>query len=343
MKYTILGIVLILTCSFLSVYLLKRITDRTEVHNFSRKIQSRLPERQRSWELGQRGYYIAGKSADAIYLANIFRPYHLLSINTTTNAIKELSITRGYDTVRSSNISIDPPYFYLVDQARFHIYRGSLQALVAERYIDDVPFFSEAVPVSNSATIFRTTQADKHEYTLAKRTSSHQLKRMPGLLEKQVDGLFCVDGKLQYNKARNILLYVYYYRNQFLCMDTSLNLLFRANTIDDVSQARIKVADVKRDHARMLASPPYIVNKKYHTSATKIYVNSRIKAANERKDDFESSSVVDIYDLSDGHYESSFYIRDYLGNDIDDFRIYSDTLFALHNNILVTYKLTFYP
>ena len=46
-----------------------------------------------------------------------------------------------------------------------------------------------------------------------------------GILEKQIDGVFDVDGILTYSTEPNLLSYVYYYRNEYIIMDSDLTVL----------------------------------------------------------------------------------------------------------------------
>src|SRR5690606_29648613 len=100
------------------------------------------------------------------------------------------------------------------------------------------------------------------------------------ILEKQIDGSFCVDGDLLYNPNTNSLVYVYRYRNQFMHLDTTLNTLFKGYTIDTISKVKIKVSEAKTANGIkfILSSPPLIVNKKSYASGNYLFIHSNIKS-----------------------------------------------------------------
>src|SRR5690606_14246049 len=82
-------------------------------------------------------------------------------------------------------------------------------------------------------------------YELAKeQTDSPYFAFEYDILEKQIDGLFSVNGMLHYNKELNRVVYLYSYRNQFMVLDTAMRLLYRANTLDTIAHAHIKVAHI---------------------------------------------------------------------------------------------------
>jgi len=160
------------------------------------------------------------------------------------------------------------------------------------------------------------------------------------LLEKQIDGLFCTDGMLHYDRATSQMIYVYFYRNQFLCMDTSMNLLFRGNTIDTIGHARIKVARIESENSITLAGPPAIVNRRSYACQNRLFVNSSLMGKNEDPDEFNSNSVIDVYDLGkEGKYIMSFYLPDYQGYKMKMFAASRNEFIAIHGRYLIRYNL----
>jgi hypothetical protein len=204
----------------------------------------------------------------------------------------------------------------------------------------DSAFFAEATPISASTVVIRTFASESREYLLARETSyPPHVTRIPGLLEKQVDGLFCTDGMLRYDHESNRLVYLYYYRNEFVCMDTALNLIYRANTIDTTSRAKIEVVEIESEKSMTLASPPLIVNKKSCVSGGLLFVNSNLMANNESEEEFNDASVIDVYSLADGKYRISFYLPNYENQKIKYFMVHRDRLIAVYAHYLLSYRM----
>ena len=291
-------------------------------------------------DLQYNSYYLAGASMKKIYLGNKNVPFQLLEVSNTLKESSPIKIKLENPPLKSTPIIVDSYHFYFRDPISRVVYKGNKNDWRAEIYMDDSTFISTDVPIANGAMVIRTS-GTTHERVLAKKTiNPPYLETAPGILEKQVDGIFCVDGMLNYSPVSNMVVYLYYYRNQYICMDTSLNVLYRANTIDTISQAQIKVSEIESQHAWTMAKPPVIVNKSSAIADNLLFVHSGIQADNEDRLLFLNGSVIDVYDLGkSGAYILSFYIPDYKGHLLKSFQIHKDRLVALHDRYLVTYLL----
>src|SRR5690606_6770065 len=131
----------------------------------------------------------------------------------------------------------------------------------------------------------------------------------PGILEKQIDGIFDVDGILSYDPIKEEVAYVYYYRNGFSLMDNRLNLKKRGHTIDTIGQAQLKIDTIQTDtrNERKLVSS-LMVNPSSFTSDGLLYVRSKIKGRFEPPKTWEQTETIDVYELNTGNYRTSFYI-----------------------------------
>lgn len=297
----------------------------------------------KSLDIRFNSYYIAGGASKQIYLGNFTAPLRLLitDYELSDTLPMELDI-EDWNKLKlfRLQVAVDSPHFYIMDGIAPIILQGQVGRWRASRHMEHCIYFTTPVPISSSSFILTTMSDQTKENILAKQTKSPPyIKFVPNLLEKQVDGLFCTDGMLHYNPDLAKLVYVYYYRNQFICTDTSLNLLYRGNTIDTTTHAKIKIAEIKSNNSRTLANPPFLVNKKSCTSGNWLFVNSNLLSKNENRDAFERSSVIDVYDLRDGSYKLSFYIPDHLGYKLSNFKVFNNILFALQDHFLLTYRL----
>lgn len=333
-------LILVFAGSVSFVFLLNYFSRETKEYNFVRTSFQGVLKPEAFWDIRHRAYYIAGRVSDNIYLGDNSSPKKVLIIGMgPPNSIQEDSIRVSDGLKKASYIMVDSAQFTAFDLLSYRVYRGAIDDWKANTSMTDGAFFAEAVPIPSSTLIVRTFSDTVREYVLARKTKSlPSLQRKTGLLEKQIDGLFCTDGMLHYNKKTNQVVYVYFYRNQFLTMDTSLNLLYRGNSIDPVAKARIKVARLQ-DGTVTLASPPYLVNKRSHTNGESLFILSNIKAKNEDWDFFDRTSAVDVYHLNNGAYNQSFYVPEFRGNKIKEFKVYDSTLVAIQGHYLVTYQL----
>jgi hypothetical protein len=159
-------------------------------------------------------------------------------------------------------------------------------------------------------------------------------------LQKQVDGVFCTDGMMAYDKDLARLIYLYRYRNQYIVMDSNLSMTYRANTIDTTSVAKVKVATIASTHAHTMAAPPLMVNRQMAVHQQWLFVNSSLLARNEHTRALDQASVIDVYDLLSRKYQFSFYLYDYDRREkIRQFAIYGNRLIALFETHISSFDL----
>lgn len=337
-------IVLLTAClvfGMVTVLVLYALSDNMLHRNnsFVRLFPSHPLEQFRSYDLKYNSYYIAGGTAHHVYLGNVTAPRHLLIVNTglTDTVHVQLNI-KDMDKLqfKSIKVAVDSPYFYIMDGIMPGLFKGNVSNWTAERYMPDSAYFNLSVPISPSSIALRVLSTQTRQYELAKesKTAPH-FEMKTGLLQKQVDGMFCVDGMLHYNRELNQLVYVYFYRNQFICMDTTLALLYRGHTIDTVSHAKISVAKISSENATTMGSPPMTVNRRSCVYGNWLFVNSALPAKNENEENFKKASVIDVYNLTSGTYRYSFYLFDLDGKKLRDLRVFNNTVFALIDRHLV--------
>jgi hypothetical protein len=154
------------------------------------------------------------------------------------------------------------------------------------------------------------------------------------VLVRQVDGIFCTDGSINYSPTLDAFVYVYFYRNEYLGLDTNLNLVFRGKTIDTTSVAKIKVT---RLHDRItMSAPPLVVNRISQVAGDELFVCSEHRATNEFESHWKELSVIDVYNIRDQSYKYSFYVPDFDNHRMESFLVHDDYLVAqFHTNFLL--------
>jgi hypothetical protein len=295
-------------------------------------------------------YYIAGHAADTVYLGNITAPFHLLAVPTTLADTQHIKLRLQYplETLKRITVEIDSPYFYMLDGIAPALFRGNIYDWRAGKFMYDSAYFTEAVPLGSSSFVIRSVMANR-EYALGKeRSTAQHVQFDTTILQKQIDGLFCTDGMLQYNKARHELVYLYHYRNEYIRMDTTLQVLERGHTIDTTTHAQIKVGSYAKGSTITLASPPMTVNHGGVPAGPYLFVQSGLRASNESEEMFNLGAVIDVYDLTQKdreRYRFSFYLSHQGNEKVKSFRVYGRTLYALYDHYLMSYTLNdrFFP
>jgi hypothetical protein len=346
MKKTYVLLTLVLIASAVAVIALHLLSARHTSSNngFTRLFPPHIVNDGQTLDMRYNSYYLAGASPHRLYFGNSTAPRHLVSTSyalADTQHI-QLSIQDTSQKFTNVRVQVDSPNFYMLDGIRPAMLHGTTNNWTASPKLADTLFFTLAVPLSPTSYAVRVARGSPPQYVLAKITQQAGIKLAPEVLVRQVDGLFCTDGMLHFNRENNTVVYLYYYRNEFICMDTSLNIRYRGKTIDTVSHAQIKVAQIKADRSVMLAAPPLVVNHKSSVSGNYLYVKSALRATNEPEEIFEMVSAIDVYDLRNGQYRYSFYLPNVGGRKLSSFHVEGETVIAFFGEHVYTYRLEGY-
>lgn len=309
-------------------------------NNFVRRFSDQV-EKNYEIDLQSKAYYFAGDSGDSLYLGNYDGPLYMAAVDKKLKKMKlhALKIDRMDLPFRSVEIRVSPPYFFLLDGTVPCIFRGELKTLNAKYAVKPDATFSKVVAINSETVAYRThNNAGESILGLSKLDGTNRINQ--GLLQKQIDGNFDVDGSLSYDTGLKKLIYVYLYRNQYIVATPDLSLDSRGNTIDTVSKAQIKVAYIKSHDAKKMAAPPLSVNKTSTAYNGLLFVNSELISKYEDVDVWDQASVIDVYDLKDRSYIASLYIYNIKKKKLRALYASGNNLYAIIGNTLVSYKLT---
>lgn len=288
-------------------------------------------------------YGLLAVEGGSLFLDNRIAGLLLLRVDLRTFEREEISVM--LDSARyvpaSTALFVDSQYVYVADH-RSLIFRSEWRLnLPARPYLRPGSFYDQQL-MSGGAFVLKAFDA---------RAGSDQLeifpvrgKSVPLLLEKQVDGIFCVDGMVLYNRTLEMVVYVYYYRNQYICADSLLRVLRHGRTIDPISEARIEVGGWRGrgEEVRTFSKPPLRVNYRACTDGAFLYVVSGLRSRSDEGDDFAYAFPVDVYDLNSGRYRGSFMLRSpVLRRKVVnfDFLVLGDSLFSVYDEELFVYRL----
>lgn len=308
-------------------------------NNFIRQFPPHVMFEKDTFSLPFNSYYLAGTTNSRVFLANPTAPSHLLQINVIsadTHNIK-MALTDADDILfRNITVRIDSPNFYIADGTVPVIFRGNISSWIGDEKFQSPVYFNNLIPISEYSFAIRSTDAETNEYVLGNlQIDSGTFNLSNNLLEKQIDGKFCVDGMLHFEPENRRLVYLYYYRNEYIVAEPTLKILSRGNTIDTVTTARIKVATVSSDGTRTLAAPPFMVNRNSTLYKNFLLVNSSLVSKNEANDVLARMSVIDVYDINTQNYKFSFYVRNFDKEQIRGLQVSEDKLLVLFNSHLL--------
>ncbi|WP_281638286.1 DoxX family protein [Flavobacterium marginilacus] len=288
-------------------------------------------------------YYFAGYSKNRIYLGNSTAPLLVTTLDTLLHKSQEFRIhpNRTNFAFQSVQVRVLPPNFYLIDGSVPVIFKGKIKDWNGYVKWNGATTFSHYQLIDSLTLAFRTSNTFNGEITLGSLFFGRASKATfnSKLLQKQIDGIFDVDGMLHFDNDLKKMVYVYLYRNQFVVADRSLNLNYRGKTIDTVSKAQIKIAEISKRNERKLAAPPLIVNKASAVCKNLLFVNSALLGKYEPSEMWNQASIIDIYNLNTNSYEGSFYIYHIDNEKMRRFFVLDNNFYGFIGRYLVCYKL----
>nr|WP_315199897.1 MauE/DoxX family redox-associated membrane protein [uncultured Flavobacterium sp.] len=288
-------------------------------------------------------YYFAGYDKGSIYLGNYTDPLHILSIDTTSRHQQKVKIAfdRTELPFRMVKILVRPPYFYLMDGTVPCVFRGTINNWKVNQELKNCPSFTLSEPMDSTTIAFRNNNSKNGAHVLGVFNSGILPKTnyASKLLQKQIDGIFDTDGMLQYSTSLNRMVYVYYYRNQFIAADKKGTLSYRGNTIDTIVHAQIKVAYLKDKRERKMAAPPLLVNAHTAIYNNLLFVHSKVPGRYENEKLWQQASIIDVYDIEKNKYLFSFPIYQIGNQKMHNFFVTSTHLFTLMDTKIEVYRL----
>lgn len=333
-------LILINTCiatSILIVLLLLGISRAASFKKggFLRSIQLQAVSLLEAYDLKDQSYYIAGVTDNNIFLGNQKITSKIIILGHDLRNVRQINLDISPYKIswQGARIKIDSPYVSISESITPAIMHGFFDPFRIVPYKIDSIYYSQALPISFSTYILKVYDRSlKRDILIKKDKESPYIVSAKEVLEKQIDGRFCEDGMLLYSSDSRRIVYIYYYRNEFICLDTSLNIIYKKNTIDTNRFAKIKIGRINSENSITLSTPHLVVNKKSCIAGNHLFINSGKFAENEDKKEFYTSSVIDVYALDDGHYKFSFYLPDIHYSKIVSFTIYKNRLIATYDN-----------
>jgi len=311
-------------------------------NNFTRRFPTHPATMNEMMDLKVNSYYIAGEGNGKVYLGNFTAPLTVTVVDSTLRYKRQqvIKVMPAIDHYFSLQLSIQMPYFYLIDGRKPVVYRGIVGEWTATVWTENTAYFNAFEPISDSKAAFRAISSNSRDHILGlfKVDDTTRVEVKP-LLDKQTDGIFDTGGTLRYNSESKKLLYVYTYKNQYLVIDDGLTSKKIQRTIDTTSKVRIKTRYDSASKMRQLASPAWTVNNRARTYKNYLFVNSALMGKFELEEMWKTASVVDIYDFNKDTYEFSIYLTNIMESKMSDFIVNDDKLYAICGNYLSVYRL----
>lgn len=321
------------------------LASEREMHRNNAFTRRYLPHpiiKQYDLDIGYNSYYIAGFDQDLLYLGNSTAPWHLLQIHLGTQDTTHIRMEPIDKELRyrSLQTKVLPPYFFVMDGTIPFILRGQTKDWKAHTWMEGHAYFNRAEPIDSTIIFIRTVSSHNQRSTLGliQKTDHFQVRLDTSLLETQLDGTFDVDGMLLKSGDGQSLGYLYYYRNEFMVLDATMEHPDRQRTIDTVEQAQIQISEPNDQNQVQMQAPPLFVNRSGAMDGNYVLVQSDRLGRNESISMLDQASIIDVYNHKKGTYEFSFYLHHIGDKKVRQFAIHGAHIVALIGDRLSVYR-----
>jgi len=334
---TVAGCVLVIGMFFSSEHIIKK------ENNFTRRFLIHpVIEDGKVLDLDNPDYYFAGSDDQHIYLGNRVFPQVMITTDTALtrqDLVKIVPDNMNHD-FSSIRIQVLAPYYFFYDGTIPIIYRGKLGNVHAETLSFQDAYFNQLVVLDSNRFALRTQSRETKQFTLASLdlNTNPKLKMYPKILERQLDGVFDVDGNLVIDRIEKNLIYTYLYRNQYVVMDELFDIQRKLNTIDTTQIAQIKITKLADGRHKMNA-PPLKVNRQSFVHRGILFNHSDLMGKLESREAWKAAKVIDMYRTDRQEYIGSFYIYNKKESKMRDFLITDKYFYALIGDEVVRYRV----
>ncbi|MDR6782829.1 hypothetical protein ABIE26_000684 [Pedobacter africanus] len=315
--------------------------DKREKNGFERKFVLNKTKYLTQLRLRKDSYQFANITQNQITLYDFRNPLEMVNFPLDLSQVKEFSVKLPSDKEKSPGITsytFASSNIVLLDGKSRMGYKFSNDLKnVSRKEIDSQYFYQSKAITPNSFIISSEMMDHGNKRKVLKKVSWDGKKISEFIPEKQIDGIFCTDGFFNYDDNTKQLIYVYYYRGQFIRLDSNLNAKYFAKTIDTVTHADLSLKKVNNVTTHL--KPPRQVNKKVAQGNNLVFIQSALKADNEKDSDFDNSIVIDVYGLQEGKYEYSFYLPKIERKRLTDIAIFKNTIAVIYQDIIAVYKI----
>lgn len=310
---------------------------------FQRKYSPHGLEELGNVPLESNSFYIAGMDDSIIYLGNYYAPLYLKAIDIHSKTSKDIKIEiENYELpYKRVRIEVNSPYFFVGDGTIPILFRGKISDWQAKTFSHKDAFFYQFATIDSTSLVISTTSTKTNTNILGVLKSKNDAIKLDlntQALKQQHNGTFDTDGLLLYNQELQKIIYIYYYRNQYVIANKDLENISQGKTIDTIKQAQIDIAYYsKKDEYNLGKS--VLVNHTASVFGKHLFINSDRLGKYEEEEVLKSASIIDQYYITNNTYIQSFYLYHQPLKKLREFKVYKELIFGLVDNQLWIYQI----
>jgi|26BtaG_2_1085354.scaffolds.fasta_scaffold00078_10 hypothetical protein len=296
-------------------------------------------------DLKYNSYYFAGVTDNYIYLGNYTAPLNVfqVSLDFKDTISYRIKLSDRHTEYKSPRVRVLDSTFYLMDGQAPVINTGNVANWEVTKTYNNIGFFTVIEPIKKDTLGIRTISSASGKNVLGSiKLSNNSITELyADMLDGTLDGYFDRDGMLVVNDDKQKLIYVYYYKNEYLVVDSGFKLFERKKTIDTITKAVLDVQEFKSKNQSALGSGTITVNGISASSGNYLLINSSRMGKYEPNQDLKRVSIMDVYNLDDGTYSFSFYLYRHNQENLLGLKLKGRNLYVILDTYLI--RLEFKP
>ena len=281
-------------------------------------------------------YYVTGVTDSLVYLGNSTGFTHGIKWNFRTGDTTYFKIQINGAPEQFASLPKWQVYknqFFIGEGVTPSLYRGEVGEWIATEFMSTLPYYSDFVVLDTTEFIIRAMQASTQKNVLATYNNIEPYVQIHDVLEHDSGNLFQADGNVVWDAEQQKISYLYFYKNRIdhwnrdLGNPQTTTLLYNLTTDIRTHQGR------DGTHLPETAYSPF--HTKLRTWSNKYYILSNIIGAEENINDFNKSSVIDVYGNT---YLETIRIPNRDGENASDFYITDEYIIVHYSTQVVVYK-----
>ncbi|QQU02176.1 MauE/DoxX family redox-associated membrane protein [Myroides odoratus] len=345
LKIIVFKLMILTVFSFVIVLLVLNLDKEVVINNkIERFYKEFILERNEVVELDYNSYYIAGITDDNIVLANYTAPKHLLLYSINDNSLIQSSIILNdslVQRIKNLKLTLQGKHFYLYDNTSSTVLWGNTQDWEVKNICHFNSVFNSFIMYEDGKAIVRLYNSQQRTNMLGKiDLEICSIDTISDVLNKKIDGLFDIDGQLLRDIKNNNVVYLFYYRNQYLNFELgNITKPLLQHTIDTMAQVPLTFGVTENGNKKKLSKSFFKVNVNGTYFNNHLFIKSNTIGKDESAKRIKNFSIYDVYHVQENVYKFSFYMENYKGKEMKSLFLYNDLLMGITEDNLIIYQL----
>lgn len=339
-KYYMLLVPVVILLSSLSIFLLYVRSEHQlrKNNNFTRRYIPHAIEGEKRLNINYNSFYFAGQDRENIYLGNTTAPLNLTVVKKDLSSFSKFRIPLDSKShqFKSLRVVVNPPVYYIYDGTVPVIYKGSLkQGDSLQTVSSNQMYFDQLNIISENSFLFRS-QSSTYKTFVIGTYQDHKIHLNYDILKTQNPGYIENDGLLISDSDKKNLIYLYYYKNEFVVLSsiTDQHSKFKLISFNKGQKTQmVKLPDGSHKIKNVMQQSV----KSATVAGNHLFVNSNAKATHDGIMQWNKASIIDLYKINQQYYAGSFLVPDSVGEKVKEMLIDGEFIYILIGNEIVRY------